>query len=329
MTYIPPIFEYHVINKYYTIKKLSGFEKCGTTSLLYSLNKHPETYMGYDDEENLKETHLLRNGLVKEFRDMYRGHRDVKPELGKPTINGFKSPEILMSQSYIHNMEKYFPYTDFIISTRHPILHFQSLYNYKFRPDKYSGERRPDPIALIGSCGHQCVKHCVPKNASQYGDLKENRGSLKSVCTNKALFHYGLSRIMLTPMNTTEELVLLDHNDWSKHSNFKGRIFLTEIGQLGDKNETRKAEFTRGLEDFLGLTPNSFDWKTIINAGTVKYIDICDLEHKPVRDRLLEIGTNASKWILTYFMKSPRVVVANRDHMIELITAWQTDPCTS
>lgn len=311
---------------YHTNKKLSGFEKCGTTSLMYSLNKHPETYMGYDDEESLKETHLLRHGQVREFRDMYRGHRDIKPELGKRTVNGFKSPEILMSQSYIHNMVKHFPYTDFILSTRHPILHFQSLYNFKFRPEKYHGKRRPDPIALIGSCGHQCVKNCVPKDARQYG--KKNKGILKSVCTDKALFHYGLSRIMLTPMNTTEELDLLDNNDWSTHQQFKGRVFLTEIGQLGDKNETRKADFTRGLEDFLTLTPGSFEWKEKANVGNVKYIDICDAEHKPVRDRLLEIGTNASKWILTYFMNSPRVVVANRDHMIELITAWQTDPCT-
>jgi hypothetical protein len=276
-----------------------------------------ETFLGYENENDLKEIHLLRHGLVDEFKAMYKDHMQKKNVDGKPILNGFKSPEILMSQEFIKNIESEFPDTDLIVSTRHPVLHFQSMYNFKYRSSKFSG-KRPDPLSLIGNCAHQCLRNCAPIRKGQ------NRG----VCTGKSYFQYGLSRIMLTPMNTTPELDLLDNIDWSRHPGFRGNLFLLELGQIADTNTTRKHMFTNDLEDFLGL-----DVDTVVFAprnetrNREKIIDICDERNKPLRDILVESGTKASIWIQDYLLKSPRVIVSNSAHFLHLINTWKSDPC--
>lgn len=263
-----------------------------------SLHEHPEVFMGFNGDR-AHEIHVLKYGrkkAVEKFKSIYENHDD--------TINGFKAPEVLFSNTIMRNMVDYFQHVDFILSTRHPILFFQSLYNFKYRSKKFKGNKRPDPLKLMDDCHN------------------------RKVCTSRALFHDGLARLMLTPSNTTDELELLDHPDWSKFPKFKGRIFLTEIGQLADKNETRVAELSRGIEGFLGLTPNTFDFaKTSGNKTKETYIEICEEKYEPLRATLLLIAQRASKWILNYLMKSPRVVVANREHLIELFEKWQTDPC--
>ena len=262
-----------------------------------SVDANPQTFMGFEGDR-AHEINILREGKVEEFKNIFKKHDD--------TINGFKSPGVLFSRKFMRNMVVHFQHTDFIISTRHPILHFQSLYNYKFRSKIFKGKKRPNPLTLIGRCSPP----------------------YQSVCTDRALFHDGLARLMLTPKNITDELDLLNHPNLSQYPAFKGRVFLTELGQLADVNETRAADFRRGIEDFLGLTPNSFDLvKRHSNRTKEIYLDICKENYQRLREELLLIGQRSSKWILNYFMKSPRVVVANREHLVELFEKWQTDPC--
>ncbi len=273
-----------------------------------------ETFMGFENSKELQEIHLLRHGLVDDFKALYQNHIGKKTSKGKPIIKGFKSPEILQSEDFMTNMEIHFPETDLIVSMRHPVYHFQSMYNFKFRSKKFTGER-PDPLTLIGNCGFQCFNNCVPDDGN-------NRG----VCTQKSYFHYGLSRIMLTPMNTTEELDLVDNNDYSRHPNYRGNVFLLELGQLGDANNTRRGSFLNDLERFLGLELNSVDIPDR-NKYNEKYINICDSKYQPIRDLLVEVGTKASKWIKEYLLQSPRVTISNPDHFLQLIEKWQRDPC--
>lgn len=289
-----------------------GFGKCGTTTLMRTLHNTSEVFMGFEKDEDLREIHLLRHhDAVDEFKEMYKNHTSSTSST-KKTIKGFKSPEILMSQSFMENIETHFPDIDFIVSTRHPVLHFQSLYNFKLRSKKFKGER-PDPLSLIGDC--------IDSNESIY---KKARG----VCTMQSFFHYGLSRMMLTPMNTTHELNLIDSNEWSRHPDYRGNIFLIEIGQLGDKNITRKTQFTNDLEDFLGLTTDSLYWHPKSNKTKERFLDICEERNKPIRELLVEMGTKAANWIKHYLLESPRVLVANREHFIQLIEQWKFDPCS-
>ena len=290
---------------------IGGFPKCGTTSLMLALNTN-ETFMGYEKEQDLKEIHHIRKGKMDEFNSMFEYSKGKTTQKGKRIKNGFKSPEILMSEDFIKNMERYYPDTDLILSLRHPVLHFQSLYNYKLRPEKYLGVR-PDPLSLIGDCGHQCFNNCIPNK-------------YRGACTSKSNFHYGLSRIMLTPMNTTQELDLIDHNDWSRHPGYRGRVFLLELGQIGDVSTIRKKQFTNDLESFMGLDLNTVEFPRH-NVNNNTFIDICDHKNKPVRDVLMRTASNASMWIERYFLKSPRVTVANPTHFVELIRTWRRDPC--
>jgi len=292
---------------------IGGFGKCGTTTLMKSLNTR-QTFMGFENDEDISEIHLLRKDKLNVFNDIYKDHIGKMTEDGLPILNGFKSPELLQSDTFLRNVETHFSDTNIIISTRHPVLHFQSLYNFKLRDKKFSSRKRPDPLSLIGDCAHTCTSDCVPKS--------------RGVCTKKSYFHYGLSRLMLTPMNTSEEAKLLDYSSLSKHSGFKGNLFLLELGQLADDNITRQGAFLNKMEDFIGLETNSVSlYSNSGNRTREKYIDICEESNRPIRDILVEMGTKAAKWIREYLIHSPRVVVANRDHFVQLINKWESDPC--
>lgn len=238
-------------------------------------------------------------------------------------FNGFKSPEILQSHEFLTNIVKYYPSMDLIISVRHPIFHFQSAYNFKYRSiiDQVQRQNLPEPVELIGFCGHDCFINCtrVVHNAN--------------VCTRKSYFHHGLSRLSLTPLVSKEELDLLDHHSLSLHPGWKGRVFLLEIGQLADSDSDRKTLWERSYEEFLGFKAYAFNSSIMVGDSgndTISrpaIMNICDNRHEMVRNVLLEAGIKASHWIQEYLLKSDRVYVGNRDHFLTLIEKWKVDPC--
>ena len=295
---------------------IGGFAKCGTTTLMASTAKVPQIFMGNNDGR-AAEVHDIRYGFIDQFQNRYKDRRSYFSEEGTRLLNGFKSPEILQSQDFLVNMVNHFPSIDLVISTRHPVLHFQSAYNFKYRNVNRTVYKLPKPVDLIGKCTHDCHHDCVPI-------VDGNR-----VCTEKSYFHYGLSRLHLTPLETEKEKELLDHHRFSIHPSWNGRLFLMEIGQLADKNTTRKNAWDRSFESFLGIIPNSFEPNgTNSNAGgTDKIIQICDDAHRQVRDLLVEVGIKASNWIREYLLMSDRVIVANREHFLALIEKWKFDPC--
>jgi len=295
---------------------IGGFAKCGTTTLMASTAKVPQVFMGNNDGRE-REVHDLRRSFVDQFQNRYKDHRTYFSKDGTRLLNGFKSPEILQSQDFLVNMLNHLPSIDLVITTRHPVLHFQSAYNYKYRNVNRTVYKLPEPVDLIGKCTHDCRHDCVPKVDH------------KAVCTEKAYFHYGLSRLHLTPLETEKEKELLDHHHLSIHPSWNGRLFLMEIGQLADSNLSRKNNWERSYEQFLGIIPNSFDTNVTHENGRSKdkIVNICDDEHRPVREVLVEVGIKASNWIREYLLKSDRVIVANREHFLALIEKWKFDPC--
>lgn len=288
-----------------------GFSKCGTTYLLQNVLNTSQIYWGNKEGGLPREVHDLRKGRIKEFNEKYEGHVNKKTSDGDRVFNAFKSPEVLQSETFLSNIEKHIPSTDLIVSIRHPILHFQSLYNFKFL--RHGPTKAPYPNHLIGECDHDCKSDCKV--------VMKHR-----VCTGISKFHEGLSRLNFTAMNSPEELDLLHHHKRSIHGNFTGRLFLVELGQLSDRT-SRRDSFQKDLEDFLGLESDSIQFPER-NTKRDKYLfDICEERFNDVRDELLQIGNNASKWIQEYFIKSPRTVISNRNHFVELIEAWKFDPC--
>lgn len=162
----------------------------------------------------------------------------------------------------------------------------------------------------------------------------------------RARFHIAMSRLGKTPMNTTGEMKLLNYQLLPIH-NLSNKIFLMEIGQLSVNNQTIADQFVTDLEIFLNLrrenyenndqsalprltnhTPRHYiDPKLNIEEVSSNIIDICDSNYDDLRKILLNIGSDASRWIVEYFIKSESVYVSQREVFKELLLKWTEDPC--
>ncbi len=273
---------------------IAGFPKCGTT---YLQNK-----IFYESEKVFiphKETHFLANDKYTEFKNEFAN-------VSSSLLAGYKSPFEVGHRKSLRNLQALFPDIKMIITMRHPILQFESLYNYKLRK---APELIPPVGEFVGTCREQCYSSSSG-NMETITVQKKSTQCLKSAefCSGEASFHQYLSRLGLTPMNTTEELYLLDHHhmsihpfpEWRKHSdadanndeqrflrsspnrredcgkdqnNGKGRLFLIEIGQLDNfGNDTLADELNSDLETFLGLESGDLPrTKSLDEAPKIEY----------------------------------------------------------
>jgi hypothetical protein len=118
----------------------------------------------------------------------------------------------------------------------------------------------------------------------------------------------------------------------------KRRVYLYEVSQLSDKDETRSSAIRDDLRQFLGLRepiapfiwfkPGKNHTRQGLKRVEKKKIDICDDRFATVRSTLMEQSVNASKWIREYFVDAEDVVVSSKEHFSDvLLTAWERDPC--
>uniref|UniRef100_A0A7S3Q5F7 Sulfotransferase domain-containing protein n=1 Tax=Chaetoceros debilis TaxID=122233 RepID=A0A7S3Q5F7_9STRA len=324
---------------------IAGFPKCGTTTMLNRLNENPQVYMGGPDARKRKpvdERHELRQNKGHRFQDFFDRYSMEKINSDTHLIGsggkvlkqvvGFKSPEVVRSETFLPNVVELFPAIDMIVSVRHPVLHFESNYNFRLRnADPDEGLELVDTKDLIGDCWIDCHHSCTPKFHFLNKRTHAQEES-EDTCTGTSTFHHALSRLALTPMEEPRELGLLDHHQLSIQSEWSGRLLLMEIGQISDKDAKRHDKFERRFEDFLGLEANSFttdetEEEKAKYQQSHKFIHICDEEHREVRESLVDIGLKGSTWIKDYLLKSDRVEVANKDHFLELIEKWGDDPC--
>jgi hypothetical protein len=322
---------------------VAGFPKCGTSNMLHRLHKNPQVYMG-THEKGGKERHELRHTETHYFEEFV--NRYSMKNINKGTnlegpggkqlkqLVGFKSPEVLSSKNFLNNVVNFFPGVDMIVGVRHPVLHFQSNYNYKLK-NADSSLKLPHTKHLIGDCDRDCHSghnhHCTPtvpfREKGTHTQKREN-----TMCTMISTFHHALSRLALTPMEEEAEKKLLAASPYHKgsfHPEWTGRLLLVELGQITDTNHTRHDQYERSFEKFLGLEENSFSTERHQHKQTPKLINICDPEHREVRKHLSGIALESSKWITEYLLQSDRVVVTNRDHFKNLMKEWEVDPCAS
>lgn len=313
-----------------------GSAKCGTSFLLRYLGNSTETLlppfevckMSKDRPDEMAKLYYnvslvsgkYRSPVSKEGEEEAAAAAAEGVERSPRIHTGLKCPKELATEKGLTNYAKYFPNMKYIVTMRHPILWFQSFYNYRV----YGNGHLPSPQDLIGSCVENspyiCSKRCAVKTHTQ------------NVCTDRAKFHHQLSRFGKTPMDTREENDLLRHDMEIVRSS--GKIFLMDIGQLFP-SEKASEHLARDLTEFLGLQhqlPNLEDVVPDSSKYTDKerrkyFISICDAEHKELRKVLLDIGRDAYVWIRDYFVKSPDVIVSSRDDFLELISKWQYDPC--
>ena len=220
---------------------------------------------------------------------------------------GFKSPwDITNRGGALDSIRTYWPQTKLIVGLRHPVRWFESFYNYRLQRMKL-----PHPNELL-------------------------KVEVKGLSVQTANFHVFLARLGKTSMTAPEELEL--RQQFSDRleplpPRMPNTVFLYDMDQVADKNETRAAEFRKDLQDYLGLKAEIPPLTIHTNKGKRKgnrgYIDICNAEYDALKSELQNIAIRASIWIRKYFMESEDVTVSSREYLEEILETWTHDPCDS
>jgi len=274
-----------------------GFAKCSTSATINWINSHQEAKVlpGESKDLRLGNPHIFAARL----------YHYMEPNLKM----GYKNPGDIKFFHAIEMLGKHWPSTKLLIALRHPVLRFESFYNFRLE----KGKQMPSPRFLIGEC------------------TRTTRG----VCTDSAALHSMLARLGMTSMNTPKELQLFTQDSLQRHvTPIPNKIFLYTVNQFGDANHTRANIFSWDVQDFLGFQKHmppipckgSIHTKNATTATTSR-INICDSKYVELRRVLMKHSRAASTWIREYFLESSDVVVSSRDHFEALLEEWMHDPC--
>jgi hypothetical protein len=273
-----------------------GYPKTATTTMLSWLSRQEEILM-YNHE-----IYYLTDG---EPADMVRAMYALPA--GTQYKRGYKAPRDIYVPRAIDSFHNYFPQTKLIVGIRHPVLWFESFYNYRIR----SNVILPPPNTMIGKCSK----------------------AMAGVCTDQVRYMDHLSIVGKTERTNPAELQWLS----SEMMHYTGPrlenpIFLYEISQMEEPNPDYATQYREDLQDFLGLRqplePLVSSHKRHADSPFKHLeIDICDAQHAAVHDELLSISRNASIWIRDYFVPLPEVHISCPEHFHDLLMEWMIDPC--
>lgn len=283
-----------------SVKKLdffvSGFPKCGTTTLLRTFEQHAETAMPPNEE----------CALDQEFQDD-RAYARLMNSLKNATTNntthvkrGIKCPSGLTTPKGIERLEDWFPHARLIFGLRHPVLYFQSFYNYRVlevHKGKWNVEHIPSPEFVLESDATPWLGLTMER--TQFERVLEKLGKTKASQEPKTPF----------------------------------KVFLYTLGQMEDDDDDRRARMRHTLGEFLELKkpieplPQANRNGFVGEKGFNETMNICDSKHNVLRGVLVENGKKTQQWILDEFLSSPDVTVANAAHFRALVSEWGTDPC--
>ncbi|CAB9503647.1 expressed unknown protein [Seminavis robusta] len=292
-----------------------GVEKCGTSTLMVWLGAHPEVQC--PQEENYSLMHETPGQLVQ---DMYAQapYEDYK--------RGYKNPlDLFYPGSTMKYIDQYFPKTKLIVTLRHPIRYFESLYNFRIQNHNQGNWNRSHiatPIERIGPCVGQAGDGCTEH--AHFG-----------------LWLYRLGKTLSLPETETEKKLYEKHPDGTRKEKPKAmqnQVFLCEMTQFADKDPVRSERLKNDLRDYLGLTKNfnssaphkvpGKKWTPEIQAVRDSFkINICDEKWIKLREALMQGARETSLWIRESFMKSPDVHFSSPDFLNQAFENWMDDPC--
>ena len=248
-------------------------------------------------------------------------------------------------------MEKYIPHAKQILTIRGPVSAYESHYNFKLRTERFFDEYDdgpPNPDKMVGFGGSLCYEpERFPEACLDFDRFPCSKMNYID-CTGRTAVHLFISQLGYTPMTSKHERdLLMNHNIRIFNFSSTTTLHINELSQLFFNNITRLNGVIGSMESFLGLAPGGLPRidqskeeteyvktnRTEIegikgNETKLKHVLlICEDRHKPLRDHLVEIGTNASEWIEHYLLKSDRVFVHDREDFIRKIRKWSVDPC--
>lgn len=284
-----------------------GFAKTGTTSLMNSLSSHPEILM-----ENVERNDIWNNP-IKGIQTMYK-----MVEQHGPGITGYKGPHIIQNLFMLYFYQTFAPRTKLIVSVRHPVLWFESYYNYRVVNRELGRIKGP------------------PNNLTI-----DTSASFEMVNAATGAFHRYLAHLGKTSLGKAErellEGVIRENELKQMPALVPNPVMLLETRQLSDSNPERSSLLLKDMQAFLGLQKpleplmhthsyHHIKEKRGINRK-VPVMDICEDEFVPIRTEMMRVARNASVWIRDYFVKSNSVTVSSPQYFDQLLLMWMHDPC--
>lgn len=287
-----------------------GFEKSGSSTFMKWLGDHPQVQCFQD------EIYDMYKGQVGEM--VKRLHKYLKP--GFQYKRGYKSPGDIFLANTIHLLDEYFPKTRLVLSLRHPVLYYQSIYNFRIQNLGDADDPFQHPNDGIGEC-----KNTYPG----------------FVCTNHANYGQYMYRLGKTlskyPTKTEQEIIDEKPQSAAKASVTRNLVFVVEISQLQDKDVQRKNQLKEDLQHFLDLDEPLPDnpkvvpgmkWPAESQATRDKRkMDICEDQYIPLRAELMRTSKQTATWILESFVKSDDVFLSSPEFFEQAILKWMEDPC--
>lgn len=254
-----------------------AFPKTGTSTLMFYLEQYKNSIFTFRDER----CELGWNQHVKLIRDMYQEYSPTRRM-------GIKCPGNLEVDLALSNYKQYFPTTKFIVGLRHPILWFQSFYNFRITNEF----PMPPAEKLIGKC------------------LRAYQG----VCTARAKFSDHLKKI--EPWRKVF-LYMVDQ----LQENPEGLVFRQDLGNFLDV-------YGPLSKPLIWIKPGQTDLDAELQKEIdSKKIDICHERYGPLRAVLLQQAIESADWIRTEFVAQSNVRVSSRARFEQLLDDWYLDPC--
>jgi hypothetical protein len=258
-----------------------GFPKTGTSTLMLYLENQTESVFIFRQER----CEMGWNQQVPLLVDL---HKNYQPHLQM----GIKCPRDLEIDLALKNYDTFFRTTKFIVGLRHPILWFQSFYNFRINNEF----DMPPPQHLIGKC----------------------RKTHQGVCTVRANFSNHLEKI-----EPWRKVFLYDVAQLQDSNRTRARQFRQGLGSFLDLQTPLNRPMIHVKP---GQTLVSSERAKELNALK---IDICEDQYASLRQVLSKQASQSATWIRNVFLMNPNVKVASRDYFAQLLDAWHSDPCNT
>lgn len=295
---------------------IAGFPKCGTSTLLFSFEDNDEMEMPHQEYCVLSRKDKSRAMAIARMRMMMHSTYSQQSINQRGLIKGIKCPTSIRNAKSLQLLEQLNPETKVIVGLRHPVLFFQSYYNFwvlainSNRKYMFKNITAPDPNTLIGD--EKIGWRGIYTDLARYEDSLMQLGKVD--LTREELQHMASQRLHLFPVDL--------------------KIFLYDVEQLSDSNEFRSRKFRSDMQFFLGLkkTIEPFARRNAISnkKSYPETINICEKKFSELRGVLVKHGKKAQKWILEKLLKNKDVFVGgDRDHFSAVLFKWGTDPCPS
>ena len=287
---------------------IMGFPKCATSSMMRLFMKivNKTDIIVMDDYSEEYNTNDMKNveRLLEKIEDGRNTNSEVKKYGIKWPTALHKDSDFVKSMKNLMELNPQHEETKIIIGMRHPVRLFESYWNFR----ELNDHDMPPPSTLIGS----------------------SKVGFKDVYTEMCQFEKSLMQLGKFILEK-DDFAWLEENHKTVLPT-KNKVFLYLQEQFQDENMTRFENFLDDLLLFVGVeeakvTPDDFPHYNVIDEE--KPFNICDEEHKEVRDVLLSGGNATAKRFQRNLGSSRDIYVSDKEYFLSMVNAWGQDPCVS